>query len=94
MKQTDPQKQELLGTDTAAAQITERQESLFLQPVKSLLKMGIVSCEGEFAAGDVVRICDRNGTGFAQGITRHAHAEIDNGSAGKVVVHRDDLVIL
>ncbi|SVD09314.1 uncharacterized protein METZ01_LOCUS362168, partial [marine metagenome] len=61
---------------------------------KSLLKMGIVSCEGEFAATDVVRICDRNGTGFAQGITRHARAEIDNGSAGKVVVHRDDLVIL
>ena len=61
---------------------------------KSLLKMGIVSCEGEFAAGDVVRICDRNGTDFAQGITRHARAEIDNGSAGKVVVHRDDLVIL
>ncbi|MBT5846431.1 MAG: glutamate 5-kinase, partial [Verrucomicrobiales bacterium] len=49
---------------------------------------------GEFAAGDVVRICDGNGTGFAQGIARHARAEIENGSAGKVVVHRDDLVIL
>ena len=61
---------------------------------KSLLSMGIVGCEGEFAADDVVRICDSNGTGFAQGITRFARAEIENGSAGKVVVHRDDLVIL
>ena len=49
---------------------------------------------GQFAADDVVRICDSNGTGFAQGITRFARAEIENGSAGKVVVHRDDLVIL
>ena len=61
---------------------------------KSLLSMGIAGCEGEFAAGDVVRICDGNGTGFAQGIARHTRAEIENGSAGKVVVHRDDLVIL
>jgi glutamate 5-kinase len=61
---------------------------------KSLLEMGITGCEGEFAAGDVVRICDCNGTGFAQGIARFARAEIENGSAGKVVVHRNDLVIL
>ena len=61
---------------------------------KSLLSMGIAGCEGEFAAGDVVRICDSNGTGFAQGIARHTRAEIENGSTGKVVVHRDDLVIL
>ena len=61
---------------------------------KSLLSVGIADCEGEFVAGDVVRICDGNGTGFAQGIARHTRAEIENGSAGKVVVHRDDLVIL
>jgi len=61
---------------------------------KSLLKMGIAGCEGDFAAGDVVRICDSNGTGFAQGITRFSKSEIENNSAGKVVVHRDDLVIL
>jgi glutamate 5-kinase len=76
----------LVVDDGAKAALRER--------TKSLLKMGITKCEGEFAAGDVVRICDRNGTGFAQGITRHARAEIENGSAGKVVVHRDDLVIL
>ncbi|MBC8325012.1 MAG: glutamate 5-kinase [Verrucomicrobia subdivision 3 bacterium] len=61
---------------------------------KSLLSMGIADCEGEFAAGDVVRVCDGNGTGFAQGITRFSKTEIENGNAGKVVVHRDDLVIL
>jgi len=76
----------LVVDDGAKAALRER--------TKSLLKMGIAKCEGEFAAGDVVRICDRNGTGFAHGITRHARAEIENGSAGKVVVHRDDLVIL
>ena len=76
----------LVVDDGAKAALRER--------TKSLLEMGIAKCEGEFTAGDVVRICDRNGTGFAHGITRHARAEIENGSAGKVVVHRDDLVIL
>ncbi len=29
---------------------------------------GVVRCEGEFAAGEVVRICDLDGTEFARGI--------------------------
>lgn len=61
---------------------------------KSLLLPGISHCEGEFAGGDVVKICDLEGTEFAQGISRAARAEIENGAPGKVVVHRDDLVIL
>jgi len=77
---------ELVVDDGAKAALRERG--------KSLLSMGITGCEGEFVAGDVVRICDGNGTGFAQGIARFARAEIENGNAGKVVVHRDDLVIL
>ena len=76
----------LVVDDGAKAALRERE--------KSLLKMGIARCEGDFAAGDVVRICDSNGTGFAQGITRFSKSEIENNSAGKVVVHRDDLVIL
>ena len=35
---------------------------------KSLLPPGVSRCEGEFAAGDVVRICDLDGTKFARGL--------------------------
>jgi glutamate 5-kinase len=65
---------------------------------KSLLPPGIARVEGAFEAGDIVRICDLNGTEFARGIVRFSSQEL--GSAGtprptKVeVVHRDDLVIL
>ena len=43
---------------------------------KSLLPPGITRCEGEFAAGDVVRICDLDGTEFARGIAGFGAAEI------------------
>jgi glutamate 5-kinase len=61
---------------------------------KSLLLPGIVRCEGEFAGGEVVKICDLEGTEFAHGISRATRAEIESDVAGKVVVHRDDLVVL
>src|SRR5207247_3366015 len=43
---------------------------------KSLLPPGVARCEGEFAAGDVVRICDLDGTEFARGIPAFNSAEI------------------
>ena len=62
---------------------------------KSLLPPGVARCEGEFAAGEVVRICDLNGTEFARGITRFSAGEIRSRKLARVeVVHRDDLVIL
>ena len=62
---------------------------------KSLLPPGIARCEGEFAAGDVVRICDLNGTEFARGIAKFSAAEVRGRKLARVeVVHRDDLVIL
>jgi len=62
---------------------------------RSLLPPGIVRCEGEFAAGDIIRICDVNGTEFARGIARASSGEIAaRQSARTEVVHRDDLVIL
>jgi glutamate 5-kinase len=62
---------------------------------KSLLPPGLARCEGEFAADDVVRICDLNGTEFARGIARFSAAEIRAGKLARVeLVHRDDLVIL
>jgi glutamate 5-kinase len=62
---------------------------------KSLLPPGIARCEGAFAAGDVVGICDLNGTEFARGIARFGSAEITSRQLPRAeVVHRDDLVIL
>jgi len=62
---------------------------------KSLLPPGVKECEGHFGAGDVVKICDLNGTEFARGIARFAAADIKSGELARTeVVHRDDLVIL
>jgi glutamate 5-kinase len=62
---------------------------------KSLLPPGITRCEGDFHAGEVVRVCDLNGTEFARGIAGFGAVEIRAGQLKRVeVVHRDDLVIL
>ncbi len=62
---------------------------------RSLLPPGVARCEGEFAAGDVVRICDLNGTEFARGIARFDSAAVRARQLPKEeLVHRDDLVIL
>jgi glutamate 5-kinase len=62
---------------------------------KSLLPPGVARCEGGFAAGDVVRICDLNGTEFARGIAKFGAEEIRGKKLARVeLVHRDDLVIL
>ena len=59
----------------------------------SLLLPGIIKCEGEFEIGDVVKIRDHQGTDFAQGVAKVSCKEIDD-NPGKVIVHRDDLVVL
>lgn len=62
---------------------------------KSLLPPGIARCEGEFAAEDVVRICDLDGTEFARGIAAFGAAEIKARQLkGVEVVHRNNLVII
>jgi glutamate 5-kinase len=61
---------------------------------KSLLPPGVARCEGEFAAGDVVRLCDLNGTEFARGICDFDSAAVKGRPRGAVLVHRDNLVIL
>jgi glutamate 5-kinase len=62
---------------------------------KSLLPPGIARCEGQFDAGEVVRICDLDGTEFARGITGFNADSIKARQLKRVeVVHRDDLVIL
>jgi glutamate 5-kinase len=61
---------------------------------KSLLPPGIARCEGMFSAGDVVRICDANGTEFARGIADYSAKDIASGLKRVEVVHRDNLVVL
>jgi glutamate 5-kinase len=62
---------------------------------KSLLPPGIVRCEGDFEQGEVVRICDLEGTEFARGQAEFGGAEIRTGKLQRVeVVHRNNLVIL
>ena len=62
---------------------------------KSLLPPGIARCEGDFNAGEVVRVCDLDGTEFARGIAAFASADIKARKLQRVeVVHRDNLVII
>ena len=62
---------------------------------KSLLPPGITHAQGEFEAGDIVRICDLEGTEFARGICKFSSRDIQGRQLARVeVVHRDDLVIL
>lgn len=62
---------------------------------KSLLPPGVARCEGNFDAGEVLRICDLNGTEFARGISKFGATEIRDKKLARVeLVHRDDLVIL
>jgi glutamate 5-kinase len=62
---------------------------------KSLLPPGIARCEGSFSRGDVVRICDLNGTEFARGIADYNAADICAGTLKRVeVVHRNNMVVL
>jgi glutamate 5-kinase len=62
---------------------------------RSLLPPGVARCEGDFEAGEVVRICDLEGTEFARGIPGFNSNEIKSRTLKRVeVVHRDNLVIL
>jgi glutamate 5-kinase len=55
----------------------------------------VVRCEGEFKKGDVLRICDLNGTEFARGLSGFTGDEIRDRQLKRVeIVHRDNLVVL
>jgi len=60
-----------------------------------LLPPGVARCEGQFDSGEVVRICDQEGTEFARGIAGFSSEEIKSRRLTRVeIVHRDNLVIL
>jgi glutamate 5-kinase len=73
---------------------------------KSLLPAGVTACQGDFAAGDVVRVDDEQGSELARGVSRYAAAELRRvlgksspevarilGRPALEVIHRDDLVL-
>ncbi|MEO7300485.1 MAG: glutamate 5-kinase [Verrucomicrobiota bacterium] len=61
----------------------------------SLLPPGVTKCEGHFAAGEVVRVCDVNGTEFARGISFFNSDALKTRDLPRTeVIHRDNLVIL
>jgi glutamate 5-kinase len=62
---------------------------------RSLLPPGVARAEGSFTAGDIVRICDLDGTEFARGISEFSSDAIQARQLTRTeVVHRDNLVIL
>jgi glutamate 5-kinase len=61
---------------------------------KSLLPPGVMRCEGAFEAGDIVSICDEQGSEFARGMAGYNSTDICERKTDGEVVHRDDLVIL
>lgn len=64
---------------------------------KSLLSVGIMACEGNFLAGDIVGICDSKNFEFARGKVKISSKELDRVKGRhfeKEIVHRDDIVIL
>lgn len=60
----------------------------------SLLAVGVVSWDGEFAAGDGIELLDPAGEPFARGISSIDSAEIRRRRRNTELVHRDRLVLL
>ena len=73
---------------------------------KSLLPVGVVACEGEFAAGDVVQVIGKHGEKLGRGLCRYSSSDLRRilglsspevasalGHPARAVIHRDDLVL-
>jgi glutamate 5-kinase len=75
---------------------------------RSLLPIGVVQVTGSFGKGDVVALCDADGSEFARGLTNYSAADasricgLRTEQIGEVlgtlpyeeVVHRDNLVVI
>jgi glutamate 5-kinase len=75
---------------------------------RSLLAAGIVGTQGEFQKGDVVALCDAEGTVIARGLTNYSSADVERIKGIKSekiaqvlgqrpyeeVIHRDNLAIV
>ena len=63
------------------------------QEGRSLLAVGVVSCEGRFEAGDGVELVGPDGVPFGKGLTAAGAAELAARPRGVEAVHRDRLVL-
>lgn len=67
-----------------------------LENKKSLLAVGVISAEGDFAAGDIVSIRDSKAHEFARGRAGISSKELENIKGAhheKEVAHRDNIVV-
>jgi glutamate 5-kinase len=78
------------------------------QKGRSLLPIGVVQLQGDFNKGDVVALCDVEGTEFARGLTNYSAAdaarilglrteqiaEVLGALPYEEIVHRDNLVVI
>ncbi|MCP9484494.1 MAG: glutamate 5-kinase [Gaiellaceae bacterium MAG52_C11] len=60
---------------------------------RSLLAVGIVSCDGSFEPGDAVELVALDGTALGKGLVATGAAELRRRSRGVEAVHRDRLVL-
>ena len=73
---------------------------------RSLLPAGVTDCNGDFAAGDVIRISNEQGDELGRGVSRYTSVELrrvfgksspavekELGRPALEVIHRDDLVL-
>lgn len=64
---------------------------------KSLLSVGVVACEGNFEAGDIVSLSDKRNCEFARGKVRLGRKELNKVKgkrSDKEAIHCDNIVIL
>jgi glutamate 5-kinase len=75
---------------------------------RSLLPIGVTAVTGSFSKGDVVALCDGEGTEFARGLTNYSAADVSRicglrseqiadvlgGVPYEEVVHRDNLTVI
>jgi glutamate 5-kinase len=73
--------------------VDEGARSALLVHGRSLLAVGVVRCEGSFAAGDAVELEAPDGNVFAKGLTSVGADEIRGRPRGVEVVHRDRLAL-
>jgi glutamate 5-kinase len=73
--------------------VDEGAQSALLVHGRSLLAVGVVHCEGSFAAGDAVELAAPDGKVFAKGLTSVGADEIRGRPRGVEVVHRDRLAL-
>jgi glutamate 5-kinase len=77
----------------ARVTIDEGAEHALLHRGKSLLPVGIVSIDGKFSNGDVIEVCNQNGTVLGKGKTNMTVQELQEYQKEKAEKHKQPVVI-